>query len=234
MSAILRRRTLQAMRRFYEPNGSTSTPPTPTSQVSRRCIGLSTSDGPRRRGHGRNALAVAVALFAAATVGVNLLAGSNAAAAAKKSKAQPVFTPKQVAGTYRWVKSTVSIRFSDGKTSNGEVPYGPNDTITFVVKAVPGTTAAGRFTMSSSAFGSSAGTWYLQDRGTVLVWITETDDADNAYSFRRIDQLDKKRMTLSADDALIVRTYKENGLIEVGGGRTVVGGSAYDELLRKS
>jgi hypothetical protein len=184
--------------------------------------------GPRWKG-----AAAVVAIVASSWIGLAPMGSAGAAAAAKKSSAKPVFTAKQVAGKYRWVKSTVLVKFDDGKTGGGEIPYGANDTITFVAKAVPGTKALGTFTQSAEGFGSSKGTWYIQD-GTVLVWISEQpDEVDNAYSFRRIDQLDKKRMTLSADDRLILRTYTENGLNEIGG-RKVVGGSAYDELVRVS
>jgi hypothetical protein len=189
--------------------------------------------GLERRGPRRSALLVGLALVASAGIGLQPLSSGVAVAGTKKTPSKPVFTAKQVAGSYRWVKSTVSIKFSDGKTGGGTVSYGPNDFITFVAKPVAGSKVAGTFTMSTAQYGSAKGKWYLYQNGTVIAWVIEpADGSDYLYSYRRIDQLDKKRMTLSADDALIVDTYEENGLAEIGD-RKVVGGSAYDELVRK-
>ena len=45
-------------------------------------------------------------------------------------------------------------------------------------------------------------------------------------------QLDAKRLTMSADDKLIVAAFNENGLNDASNQNKVVGGSAYDELVR--
>lgn len=173
-------------------------------------------------------------LVASTLLCLSLLAASTTApvdAATKKpSASKPVFTPQRLAGKYRWVKSTVKVTFSKGNSSGGAVPYGPNDTATFVVKKVAGSKANGTFTTNVASVGTSAGTWYLQDNGTRLTLLYDDDDATVAY--RRIDQLDAKRLTMSADDTLILQAFNENGLNDATMSNKVVGGSAYDELVR--
>ena len=174
-------------------------------------------------------------LLATALLGLSLIAGTPTArvdAATKKpSASKPVFTPQRLAGTYRWVKSTVKVTFAKGNTSGGEVPYGPNDTVVFVVKKVPGLPGAnGRFTTSVASVGPSSGEWYLTNNGTRLT--LAYDDANASVAYRRIDQLDAKRLTMSADDKLIVEAFIENGLNDESNQNKVVGGSAYDELVR--
>ena len=111
------------------------------------------------------------------------------------------------------------MTFTNGNTSGGDLPYGPNDTATFVVKKVPGSpNATGTFTMNIASAGSSSGIWYLRDRGTRL---------DLSY-----DTLDAKRLTMSADDKMIVAAFNEMGLNDDSNLNKVVGGSAYDELVR--
>ena len=155
------------------------------------------------------------------------------AAAKKPSASKPVFTPKQLAGKYRWVKSTVKVRFAKGNSSGGEVPYGPSDTAVFVMKKVPGLPHAnGTFSTSVTGIGSSTGKWFLRDNGTRLDMVY--DDADASVAYRRIDQLDSKRLTMSADDVLLVQAFNQNGLNDASNPNKVVGGSAYDELVRIS
>lgn len=178
-------------------------------------------------------------LLATALLGLSLLATTPTlrveAAAKKPSASKPVFTPQRLAGKYRWVKSTVKVTFAKGNSSGGDVPYGPNDTVTFVVKKLPGIpNANGTFTMNIASVGPSSGIWYLRDSGTRLdlSYDTPDTDADVTVAYRRVDQLDAKRLTLSADDKLIVAAFNENGLNDASMSNKVVGGSAYDELVR--
>ena len=71
-------------------------------------------------------------LLVTALFGLSLLATTPTlrveAAAKKPSASEPVFTPKRLAGKYRWVKFTVMVTFAKGNTSGGDVLYGPNDT----------------------------------------------------------------------------------------------------------
>lgn len=179
-------------------------------------------------------------LLATSLLGLSLIAvtptapveAAAAAAAKKPSAAKPVFTPQRLAGKYRWVKSTVKVTFAKGNTSGGDVPYGPNDTAVFVVKKVPGLpNASGTFTMNVASIGPSSGAWYLRDNGTRLD-LSYDSDGDSTVAYRRIDQLDGKRLTMSADAALIVKAFNENGLNDDSNRNKVVGGSAYDELIR--
>lgn len=178
-------------------------------------------------------------LLATALLGLSMIATTptlRAEAAAKKpSAAKPVFTPQRLAGKYRWVKSTVKVTFAKGNSSGGDVPYGPNDTATFVVKKVPRLpNANGTFTMNVASVGPSSGTWFLRENGTRLdlLYDTPATDGDVTVAFRRVDQLDAKRLTMSADDKLIVAAFNENGLNDATMSNKVVGGSAYDELVR--
>ncbi len=176
-------------------------------------------------------------LLATALLGLGLITVTPTmqveAAPKKPSASKPVFTPQRLAGKYRWVKSTVKVTFTKGNSSGGDVPYGPNDTAVFVVKKVPGLpNANGRFTTNVASVGSSSGTWYLRDNGTRLDLSYDTTDADTVVAYRRIDQLDAKRLTMSADDKMIVRAFNENGLNDASNPNKVVGGSAYDELVR--
>lgn len=113
---------------------------------------------------------------------------------------------------------------------NASVPYGPADTFMLVVKNVPNTKADGTFTTSVTNIGTTQGMWTLNQNGTRLEMIGNDDEG--TYSVRRIDQVDKTRLTMSASDAEIVAIYTENGIGEVSPGVTVVGGNAYDELVR--
>jgi hypothetical protein len=190
----------------------------------------------RRRLRSFGAAVCVVALATASAIST----GAVATAAAKKkpstpktTPSKPVFTASKLAGTYRWVKSTVKITFSDGKSGGGSLPYGPTDTITFVVKKgagfTAGSTANGTYSTNVAAVGASSGIWYLRENGTVLEMLAE-GETDLYFLVRRIDQLDAKRLTMSADSAMIVRAYNENGLGDEA--NKVVGGSAYDELIR--
>ncbi len=156
-------------------------------------------------------------------------AGVATAATKKPSASKPVFTASKLAGKYRWVKSTVKITFADGKSGGGSLPYGPTDSITFVAKKVAGSTANGTYSTSVASYGSSTGLWYLRENGTQLEMLAE-GETDVYYLIRRIDQLDAKRLTMSADSPMLVRAYNENGLNDVA--NKVVGGNAYDELVR--
>ena len=176
-------------------------------------------------------------LFATVLLGLGLIATTPTlrveAAAKKPSASKPVFTPQRLAGKYRWVKSTVKVTFAKGNSSGGDVPYGPNDTAVFVVKKVPGLpNANGTFTTNVASVGSSSGTWYLRENGTRLDLSYDTTDANVVVAYRRIDQLDAKRLTMSADDKLIVAAFDENGLNDASNQNKVVGGIAYDELVR--
>ena len=57
-------------------------------------------------------------LLATALLGLSLIAGTPTvrvdAATKKPSASKPVFTPQRLAGTYRWVKSTVKVTFAKG------------------------------------------------------------------------------------------------------------------------
>lgn len=176
-------------------------------------------------------------LLATAVLGLSLIAAAptmpvDAAAKKKPSASKPVFTPQRLAGTYRWVKSTVKVKFAKGNTSGGDIPYGPNDTAVFVVKKVPGFPAFnGTFSMNVASVGSSSGQWRLRDNGTRLDLFYDGGDG-STVALRRVDQLDGKRLTMSADDAMIVQAFIENGLNDDTVGNKVVGGSAYDELVR--
>lgn len=175
-------------------------------------------------------LGVALGIVAVAAASFVPNAGGATAATKKKpSASKPVFVASKLAGTYRWVKSTVKITFADGKSGGGSLPYGPSDTITFVARKVAGSTANGTYSTSVASFGSSSGIWYLRDNGTQLELLAE-GETDVYYLVRRIDQLDAKRLTMSADSPMIVRAYNENGLGDEA--NKVVGGSAYDELVR--
>ena len=171
---------------------------------------------------------VVVALWSQVPVGAATKPKTTKPSKAAVSKA--VFTPAKLAGTYRWVKSTVSLKTSTGKAPGGEVSFGPNDTITFTVQKVAGLpNANGTFKTSTAAYGASEGTWWLRENGTRLDMYTTT--GEGAVSYRRVDQLDSSRLTMSADDALILAAFKENDL-GGGSGPQVVGGSAHDELVR--
>ena len=175
-------------------------------------------------------------LLATAVLGLSLIATTPTlrveAAARKPSGSKPVFTPQRLAGKYRWVKSTVKVTFAKGNTSGGDVPYGTNDTAVFVVKKVPGLpNANGTFTMNVASVGPSSGAWYLRDNGTRLD-LSYDIAGDSTVAYRRIDQLDARRLTMSADDKLIVAAFNENGLNDDSNRNKVVGGSAYDELVR--
>lgn len=60
----------------------------------------------------------------------------------------------------------------------------------------------------------------------------DTADANVTVAYRPIDQLDSKRLTMSADDKLIVAAFDENGLNDDSDRNKVVGEGAYDELVR--
>jgi hypothetical protein len=192
------------------------------------------------RGSARSGLRVSVAVMvasvclfsAAAPAGSAELVGYSGSAirATKKKPAskKAVFTKEQLAGKYRWVKSTATLKFSNGKTQSISVPYGPNDSIVFTVKKVPGLSFAdGTFASNAASFGASKGIWYLSPSGTE---VTLTFDGDNdPWIIRTVDQLDSKRLTMSANDEQIRKIYLANDLnSEV----EVVGGQAFDELVR--
>ncbi len=164
-----------------------------------------------------------------ALIAVSGSAANPSHAAAKKPAAKVVFTPQRLAGKYRWVKSTVTLRFANGKSQSISLPYGPNDTISFVVKKGSGLTKASNGTFNSvvTDFGTTTGWWYLRKAGTELELVVDADDSP--YLLRTIDQVDGQRLTMSANDSQILRMYAENGLDEA---NKVVGGAAYDELVR--
>ena len=190
------------------------------------------SRSPRRRFRPFGAAVCVVALaFASAmsTGAVATAATKKKPSAPKTTPSKPVFTASKLAGTYRWVKSTVKITFADGKSGGGSLPYGPTDTISFVAKKVAGSTANGTYSTNVASVGASTGLWYLRENGTRLEMLAE-GETDSYYLVRRIDQLDASRLTMSADSAMILKAYNENGLDDVA--NKVVGGTAYDELVR--
>jgi hypothetical protein len=149
--------------------------------------------------------------------------------AKKPGKSAAIFSAAKVAGKYRFVKSTVTTKFSDGKTRSLEVPYGPNDTITFTVKKFPGTTANGSYSQTTQLLGTSGGKWYLDPTGTTLRMVTDGSGSDAIVVIRRIDQLDAKGMVWSADDQMLIDAYAENELVT---DPALTGGSAFDQLVR--
>jgi hypothetical protein len=56
-----------------------------------------------------------------------------------------------------------------------------------------------------------------------------TDTEEDAWLIRTVDQLDAKRLTMSANDEQIRKIYQANDIDSPVG---VVGGQAFDELVR--
>ena len=192
------------------------------------------SDGRRRFRFLRNGATGLAGILLAGLIAVTGLTGAStgpvAAATKKTTPSKAVFTPTQLAGTYRWVKSTVSLKLKNGKTNSVTVPYGPNDRFTFVVKKGSGSTKLSNGTFKTvTEFGTTSGWWYLRKNGTELELSVDADDTP--YLVRTIDQLDSKRLTMSADSAQLLRMFSANNL-DGDGDNDVVGGSAFDELVR--
>lgn len=140
-----------------------------------------------------------------------------------------LFEGKKLEGKWQWIKSTVQLKFSDGTVQNASVNGEAGDYLEFKFGKVAGHTSEGTFTSLGLGF-TSTGKWTLAQNKAELDLIY--DETPALYQFRRIDELTDKTLIMSADDKMVVLIYETNDVQPGGPGKTLVGGSVYDEYKK--
>jgi hypothetical protein len=135
----------------------------------------------------------------------------------------------KLAGKWYWVKSTISLRFDDGTTQNVNMNGERKEWIDLTHQKTQNNTSTGTL-KKGGATGEASGDWTYTTNDKLLV-IKYSELGENLHSYRRVDKLSDNAMTLTADDALIVREYTENGLLELGS-KKLVGGSIIEQYER--
>ena len=132
-------------------------------------------------------------------------------------------TGQQLTGKWQWVKSTIQIKFSDGTQQNVTVKGDPGETVAFKYGSTGLGTSKGTMVTAFNETNSN-GSWTLNESSLLLEMTQTAIDGSPAYSYRKVSAISNNALTLTADDAMIVRQFTDNKLAEFGS-KKVSGGS---------
>lgn len=137
---------------------------------------------------------------------------------------------KELNGKWYWVKSQIQIKYNDGTIQNVSVDGNKEDWIEFVFKKVIGKTIDDGLIIKGGKNGAAEGSYqYYSDDFLLEILYTSIDPG--VFVYRTLGQLDGKKLILSANDAMVVRQYKDNHLDNLGY-KKIVGGSIFEEYER--
>ncbi len=139
------------------------------------------------------------------------------------TKVKPgAFSPDLLAGKWKWVKSTATVRFQDGTDSVSDIAPVPGSILTFArTEGSP----IGKFSGQDYQGNPMSGTWGLEGRTIYLSYL-----GNDGFSLTRsINTLSSTRLVMTANDRQVAEPMEKYA---TGGPKDVVGGSAYDELIR--
>lgn len=150
-----------------------------------------------------------------------------------KKKASPpttklkpgAFSPDLLAGKWKWVKSTATVRFKDGTDAVSDIAPVPGSILTFTRTKSGAGQVLGDFAGQDYQGNPMSGLWVLEDRILRLFYY----GAEGASIIRSVTTLTSARLALTGNDGQVAEPLKRYA---TGGPKDAVGGSAYDELIR--
>ncbi len=192
-----------------------------------------TSNWPRRPQLGVFFVLVALGVVSASTVIAPVPTQAAKAKSTTRKNASPpttklkpgAFSPDLLAGKWRWIKSTATVRFKDGTEAVSDVEPVGGSTLTFTRTKSKAGSVIGDFSGQDYQGNPMSGFWGLEGRTLYLTYY----GADGAGLTRSISTLSSTRLVMTANDRQVAEPMEKYA---TGGPKDVVGGSAYDELIR--